>query len=170
MDKDKASFNSSLEGEENPNEDRVEQADDIRNLLNLVTQETRYVLIQNIVAHPREMPSLKELAYGNPSKSRSTIRNHLDKLIEADVVETVHLPKDERKRDLPHRFFRLTDSGRDFVERHDLLRAEETLKEMHSMLEKTPQIERYVDAPRPGDFDDDDDEGKADDSRRRVAP
>ena len=160
---------SLLRSRDDSNRDRAKKADDIRNTLNLVTQETRYVLIQNIVAHPRETPSLKELAYANPSKSKSTIRNHLDKLIDAGVVETVHLPKEERKRDLPHRFFRLTEWSRDFLEEHDLLRAEETLKEMHSMLEKTPEIERYVEAPRPGDFESDDDE-KTDESRKRLKP
>lgn len=151
------------------NRDRAKKADDIRNTLNLVTQETRYVLIQNIVAHPKEAPSLKELAYANPSKSKSTIRNHLQKLVDAGVVEKVHLPNDERKRDLPHRFFRLTESTREFLEEHDLLRAEETLKEMHSMLEKTPEIKRYIEAPRPGDFESDDDE-RTDNSRRKLKP
>lgn len=159
---------SLLLGREDLNPDPEEQADSIRDLLNLVTQETRYVLIQNIVAHPKEMPSLKELAYANPNKSKSTIRNHLDKLIEANVVEAVHLPKDERSRDLPHRFFRLTEGGRDFLERHDLLRAEETLKEMHSMLEKTDEIQKYIEAPRPSASENG--EEASDDSCRKLKP
>lgn len=159
---------SLLRSRDDSNRDPVEQADNVRDLLNLVTQKTRFVLIQNIVAHPKEAPSLKELAYANPSKSKSTIRNHLDKLVDAGVVKAVHLPKEERKRDLPHKFFRLTESSRDFLEEHDLLRAEETLKEMHSMLEKTPEIERYVEAPRPGDFESD--EETTDDLPRKLKP
>lgn len=147
----------------------VEDADAIRDLLNLVTQNTRFVLIQNVVAHPEGMPSLKELVYANPSKSKSTIRNHLDKLIEAGVVETVELPKDERQRDLPHKFYRLTESGREFLERHDLLRSEGTLEEMHSMLEKTDDIRKYVQAPRPDDSTSSSDED-ASDSRRAAKP
>lgn len=170
MTQHKPNDGSLLRGRDNSNRDPDEQADEIRDLLNLVTQETRYVLIQNIVAHPKEMPSLKELAYANPSKSKSTIRNHLDKLIEADVIEAVHLPKDERKRDLPHRFFCLTEGGRDFLERHDLLRAEETLKEMHSMLEKTDEIQKYIEAPRPKTSRNDDDEETSDDSCRKLKP
>jgi len=143
----------------------VEQADDRRELLNLVTQETRFVLIQNIMAHPKGMPSLKELVYANPSKSKSTIRNHLDKLMEGGIVEAAELPKDERQRDLPYRFYQLTPLGQTLLKKHDLLRAEETLQEMHSMLEKTPQIQKYVDAPRPGDPQD---KAEDDDDPRRL--
>jgi len=154
-----------LPGRDDSSRDPVKQADSVRDLLNLVTQETRFVLIQNIVAHPQGMPSLKELAYANPSKSKSTIRNHLEKLVDAGVVEEVHLPDDERTRDLPHKFFRLPEASREFLEDHDLLRAEETLQEMYSMLEKTPEMERYIEAPRPNVSEDDD---ETDDSRRKM--
>jgi DNA-binding transcriptional ArsR family regulator len=170
MTQHKKNDGSLLQSRESSNQNPEEQADNIRELLNLVTQETRYVLIQNIVAHPKEMPSLKELAYANPSKSKSTIRNHLDKLIEADVVEAVHLPKEERSRDLPHRFFRLTGAGRGFLENHDLLKAEETLKEMHSMLEKTDEIQKYAEAPRPSIPENNDDEEMSGNSCRKVKP
>ena len=155
----------SLAGQGNSAKSTVEQADGQRELLNLVTQETRFVLIQNIMAHPEGMPSLKELVYANPSKSKSTIRNHLDKLIEAGIVKTVELPKDERRRDLPYRFYQITSFGQSFLEKYDLLRAEETLREMHLMLEKTPQIQKYVDAPRPEEFQDDAQNG---DSRHPI--
>lgn len=160
---------SLLENRESSEQSPAAQADDIRELLNLVTQKTRFTLIQNIMAHPKEMPSLKELNYANPSKSKSTIRNHLQKLINAGIVQAVELPKEHRQRDLPYRFFQLSELGRDFLETHDLVQAEETLKEMHSMLEKTPQIQKYIEAPRPGDFNDDGDE-ETDSSRRVVKP
>jgi len=141
-------------------------ADTTRALLELVTQDTRFKLIQNIVAHPEEAPSLKELDYANPSKSKSTIRNHLEKLVDAGVVVPVELEGDQRQRDLPYRFYQLSESGQELLEKHELLRAEETLKKMHSMLEKTPQIERYIKAPRP----DGGDQGETDDSRRTLKP
>ncbi len=109
----------------------------------------RLVLVQNILSHPEQLPTLRELDYVNPSKSRSTIREHLDTLIENDLVETVTLPENERTRDCPYRFYGLTDTGRDLLERFDLLGAEGTLGEMYERLETTPEIERYADAPRP---------------------
>jgi len=122
-----------------------------RQRLNTVTQETRFVLIQNILSHPKQLPTLKELDYVNPSKSKSTIREHLEVLIEHGIVEERTLPKGERKRDLPWRFYGLTDVGRDLLEEMDLLGAEGTLQDMYEMLETTDEIEKYAQAPRPED-------------------
>lgn len=122
-----------------------------RQRLNVITQETRFVLIQNILSHPKQLPTLKELSYVNPSKSKSTIREHLDVLIEHGIVEECTLPKEERKRDLPWHFYGLTDVGRDLLEEMELLGAEGTLQNMYEMLETTDEIEKYAQAPRPGD-------------------
>lgn len=132
-----------------PRTDAEATTDTDRELLHLVTQKTRFTLLQNVVAHPEGMPSLRELDYVNPGKSKSTIRNHLAELIDHGVCETVQLPREQRSRDLPWKFFRLTDDGRRFLEDHGLLAADETLREMHSLLEKTDTIERYERAPRP---------------------
>jgi len=126
-----------------------------RQRLNVVTQETRFVLIQNILSHPQQLPTLKELDYVNPSKSKSTIREHLEVLIEHGIVAERTLPKDQRKRDLPWRFYGLTDAGRDLLEEMGLLGAEGTLQDMYEMLETTDEIEKYAQAPRPGDESED---------------
>lgn len=109
----------------------------------------RFVLVQNILSHPEQLPSLKELDYVNPSKSESTIREHLERLIETEVVAERTLPEDERSRDLPWRFYGLTEEGRDLLARFDLLGAEETLGELYERLETTAEIDRYANAPRP---------------------
>lgn len=120
-----------------------------RERLNTITQETRFVLIQNILSHPEQLPSLKELNYLNPSKSKSTIREHLERLIETGVVAERTLPEDERSRDLPWRFYGLTEEGRDLLGQFDLLGAEETLGELYERLETTAEIDKYANAPRP---------------------
>lgn len=124
-----------------------------RQRLNTITQEMRFVLIQNILAHPKELPTLDELDYVNPSKSKSTIREHLEQLIEVGVVAERTLPEDQRKRDLPWRFYGLTDDGRELLEQFDLRGAEGTLQEMYERLETTDKIEKYAQAPRPGKGD-----------------
>jgi DNA-binding transcriptional ArsR family regulator len=111
------------------------------------------VLVQNILSHPEQLPTLKELDYVNPSKSKSTIREHLETLAENNIVEIVTLPKENRSRDLPHTFYGLTDEGRELLEKFDLLGAEETLGTMYEMLETTPEIEKYASAPRPNGDD-----------------
>ncbi|SNZ03936.1 hypothetical protein SAMN06269185_0407 [Natronoarchaeum philippinense] len=120
-----------------------------RRRLDVVTQETRFALLQDLLGHPEGLPSLKELDYVNPSKSRSTIHGHLQTLIEVGVVETVTLPDDQRSRDLPYTFYGVTEEGRAFLDRHGLLRAEETLREIYDRIERTEEIERYEQAPRP---------------------
>lgn len=120
-----------------------------RERLNVVTQKTRFSLIQDILGHPAQLPTLKELDYVNPSKSQTTLRQHLQQLIDADIVEEVVLPTDRRQNDLPYKFYGLSDEGRQFLEAHKLLRAEETLRTIYAQVEKTAAIQRYEDAPRP---------------------
>lgn len=115
----------------------------------LPAQVTDLVLIQNIVAHPEGLPSLRELSYANPSMSENTIQDRLGDLREKGLVEKVQLPDDEQTAGLPDTFYGLPESARELLERHGLLEGEETLREMHSMLEKTPEIEKYLNAPRP---------------------
>jgi hypothetical protein len=121
----------------------------VRSRLNVVTQETRFSLLQDILGHPDGLPTLKELDYVNPSKSRTTIRQHLDALVDVGIVEEVLLPEDHRRNDRPYKFYGLSDEGRAFLEEHKLLRAEDTLEEIYDRVEKADEIERYESAPRP---------------------
>ncbi len=121
----------------------------VRERLNVVTQETRFALLQDILGHPSELPTLKELDYVNPSKSQTTIRQHLQQLVDAGIVEEVLLPEDRRQNDRPYKFYGISESGRQFLEEHKLLRAQETLREIYDRVEKTDDIKRYETAPRP---------------------
>ena len=123
--------------------------DSVRERLNVVTQETRFSLLQDVLGHPSGLPTLKELDYVNPSRSRTTIRQHLERLVDVGVVEEVLLPEDRRRNDLPYKFYGLSESGRRFLEEHGLLRAEDTLRGIYDRVEKTDEIERYENAPRP---------------------
>ncbi|MDL0126410.1 helix-turn-helix domain-containing protein (plasmid) [Halobacterium sp. MBLA0001] len=125
------------------------ELESVRERLNVVTQETRFALLQDILGHPSELPTLKELDYVNPSKSRTTIRQHLQQLIDADVVEEVLLSEDRRQNDLPYKFYGISEKGRQFLEEHDLYRAQDTLREIYDRVEKTEDIKRYENAPRP---------------------
>ena len=121
----------------------------VRERLNVVTQETRFVLLQDILGHPAELPTLKELDYVNPSKSQTTIRQHLQQLVDAGIVEEVLLPEDRRQNDLPYKFYGINESSRQFLAEHKLLRAQDTLREIYDRVEKTDDIKRYETAPRP---------------------
>jgi len=125
------------------------ELESVRKRLNIVTQETRFALLQDILGHPSELPTLKELDYVNPSKSQTTIRQHLQQLVDAGIVKEVLLPDDRRQNDLPYKFYGISESGRQFLEEHKLYRAQDTLQEIYGRVEKTKDIKRYETAPRP---------------------
>ncbi|WP_336022675.1 helix-turn-helix domain-containing protein [Halobellus salinisoli] len=121
----------------------------VRERLNVVTQETRFALLQDILGHPSELPTLKELDYVNPSKSQTTIRQHLQQLVDVGIVEEILLPEDRRRNDLPYKFYGISEDGRQFLAEHKLLRAQNTLRAIYDRVEKTDDIKRYETAPRP---------------------
>ena len=118
-------------------------------LLNTVTQETRYVVLLDILAHPEQAPSLRELDYLQPDTGRTTIADHLDELIEWGVVEKQVIPKGKRDRPLPHVFFTISKYGREFINLHELVPLSlEEMRADYSRIEKSEEVERYEDAPR----------------------
>ncbi|MBZ6493319.1 MarR family winged helix-turn-helix transcriptional regulator [Natrinema longum] len=121
-----------------------------RELVRFVTQETRFALLSNILQHPEGLPSMYELEQLNPSVSEATVYKHVQKLIDAGIVEEVTLPDDERQQGYPWKFYRLTDEGRAFLEKHNLLAAEETLQRIYETISDKPEkMIKYENAPRP---------------------
>lgn len=121
-----------------------------REAIRAITQETRANLIQDILGHPKSSPSKKELDYMNPSRNPATLKEHLDILEQIGLIEKIKLPEEERKRDLPNTFYYLTDGGRTFLEKHNILvDEEEEIKEDYAKVEKDPDIRKAEEAPRP---------------------
>ena len=65
-----------------------------RELVHFVTQQTRFALINNILQHPDQLPSMYELEEFNPSVSDATVYKHIQKLIDAGIVKEVALDDD----------------------------------------------------------------------------
>lgn len=120
-----------------------------RRRLAVISQKTRFVLLQNIIGHPDGLPSLAELEHVNPSKARSTLVEHLEALIDAGIVERIEYEPNRSENDLPHVFYGLTEDGRSFLEAHRLLRAEDSLRHFYDAVTKPEEIQRYENAPRP---------------------
>jgi len=57
-----------------------------RELVHFVTQQTRFALVNNILQHPEQLPSMYELEELNPSVSEATVYKHIQKLIDAGIV------------------------------------------------------------------------------------
>jgi DNA-binding MarR family transcriptional regulator len=123
-----------------------------RELIHLVTQQTRFALVNNILQHPEQLPSMYELEELNPSVSDATVYKHMQKLIDAGIVKEVALDGDRRQQGYPWKFYGLTDGGRAFLKEHNLLAAEETLQQIYETISDKPEkMIRYENAPRPDD-------------------
>jgi DNA-binding MarR family transcriptional regulator len=123
-----------------------------RELVHFVTQQTRFALINNILQHPDQLPSMYELEELNPSVSDATVYKHIQKLIDAGVVREVALDGDQRRQGYPWKFYGLTEKGRAFLEDHNLLAAEETLQQIYDTIsDKSEKMVKYENAPRPND-------------------
>lgn len=131
-------------------DDEMAKIEKDREKLRQITQETRFEIIKAILMHPSQMPSLDEVNYMNPERSKATLREHLDRLIDAGIVNRVELPEDQVTRDNPKVFFELSEEGRELLERFDLLSLKDTLREIYQNIDDKPDwIKRYEDAPRP---------------------
>lgn len=121
-----------------------------RELVHFVTQQTRFALVNNILQHPKQLPSMYELEELNPSVSDATVYKHIQKLIDAGIVKEVALSDGERRQGYPWKFYGLTDDGRAFLEQHNLLAAEETLQRIYETIsDKSEKMVKYENAPRP---------------------
>ena len=117
--------------------------------LHIMTQKTRFTLIQTILGHPKQLPSVPEIAHLNPNKSKGTVYQHLSHLSENDIVDKHTVPTGERERDLPHKFYGITDEAREILSQHHLLESKEKLHSIYQRAEKSERIKRFEQAPRP---------------------
>ena len=123
-----------------------------RELVHFVTQQTRFALINNILQHPKQLPSMYELEELNPSVSDATVYKHVQKLIDAGIVKEVALADDQRRQGYPWKFYGLSEEGREFLKEHNLLAAEESLQQIYETISDKPEkMVKYEDAPRPDD-------------------
>lgn len=118
-------------------------------VLRLITQPTRAALLSDILGHPDELPSVRELDYLNPDVKRSNIEYHLQQLVKAGIIEKITLSKGQRKRDLPSTFYGLTDDGYDLLETHGLLEEQPVWKAVNQRVEKPPEIRQAEQMDRP---------------------
>ena len=119
-------------------------------LVHFITQQTRFSLLSDILAHPQKLPSMYELEKLNPSVSDATVYKHIQKLIDEGIVKEVALDDDQRRQGYPWKFYGLTEAGREFLNEHNLLAAEETLQQIYDTIADQPEkMVTYENAPRP---------------------
>jgi len=123
---------------------------DTHELVHFVTYPTRFALINSILQHPKQLPSMYELEELNSDVSSGTVYKHVQKLIDAGIVNEVAL-YEQRRQDYPWKFYGLTEDGHKLLKDHNLLDAASSpIYEMIS--DKPEKMIRYENAPRPSDL------------------
>ncbi len=119
-----------------------------REVYDLLSQETRHLILRNILGHPEHLPSLDELDHMIP-KNKASIADQLEKLEVAGVVrEYTHEPN-ESTRDLPSKFYGLTEEGVEILREHGYMRGIGFAGTVYESTRKTEKTERHESAPRP---------------------
>lgn len=113
-----------------------------------ISQETRYHIIQAILGHPDHLVTLNEFKYLIP-KNRSTIRDHLDRLAEKNIVVKQSYDGDDGGQGIPRDFWGFTAYGITLLDEYNYLRYVPVLRAVQDNLYLTEKIERHRNAPRP---------------------
>lgn len=119
-----------------------------RQVHELLSQETRHHIIQTILGHPAFLPSITEFDY-YISKSKPTIHEQLDRLQDEGIIQAYELGREERKRDLPYRFYGLTEHGVEVLYEYKYLRGIPIMRAITDATEKPEKVQRHQNAPRP---------------------
>jgi hypothetical protein len=119
-----------------------------RRIFDLLSQETRHHIIQNILGHPAHLMSLAELDFMLP-KSKAAIKAQLDNLIEADILALYPYEPSEGTRDLPSQFYGFTEHGVQILYDYKYLRGLPVARALYEKTRKARKIERHEAAPRP---------------------
>ena len=112
-----------------------------------LAEESRRDIVADIVAHPKSLPSMKELEF-TTGLHRTTIHEHLEALIDAGIVEVVEIPTGERSKGQPSKFYGITETAREFFDRNNVF-LEEHWQELYDRVDKPDEIEQAEAAPRP---------------------
>ncbi|QLH76226.1 hypothetical protein HZS55_02415 [Halosimplex rubrum] len=119
-----------------------------RQIYELLSQETRHLVLQYILGHPAHLPSLDEFAYLIP-KNKAAIRDQLQVLEDADVIACYEHPPNERTRGLPSQFYGLTEHGVDVLSEYNYLRGLPVARALYDNTRLSEKVQRHLNAPRP---------------------
>jgi hypothetical protein len=136
------SSQSNSDNEENP-------LDRQRELMGLLSQETRHRIIQALVGHPKNLASTDEINHFAPSKSKKTVEEQLDVLVEANILAIYEYPPNKETRGLPWKFYGFTEYGTTILGDFNYLKGVPVMRAIHQKTRQPEKIERHEMAPRP---------------------
>ncbi|RQG93983.1 ArsR family transcriptional regulator [Natrarchaeobius chitinivorans] len=119
-----------------------------REMRELLSQETRHLIVQCLLGHPHHLASLAELSY-MIQKNEGAILDQLETLQEAGLLDVyVHEPNIST-RDLPSRFWGPTERGVEVLYEHNFLRGVPVARAVYEETNKSEKVRRHETAPRP---------------------
>jgi hypothetical protein len=130
------------DGEDNPLERQ-------RELMELLSQETRHSIVQALLGHPEVLASAAEINHFVPSKSKKTVEEQLGVLVEAEILAIYDYPPNKQKRGLPLKFYGFTEYGTDILGDFNYLKGVSMARAVHQKTRKPEKIQRHETAPRP---------------------
>ena len=117
-------------------------------LFELLSQDTRHLVIQELLDHPTHLMSLAELEYMT-GKSQAAIKDQLETLIDADLLARYTYDPSEGTRDLPSQFYGFTERGVEILHEYKYLRGLPVARTLYENTRTTEKIEHHESAPRP---------------------
>ncbi|MCH7661412.1 MAG: winged helix-turn-helix transcriptional regulator [Euryarchaeota archaeon] len=117
-------------------------------LFKLLSQDTRHLIVQELLGHPAHLMSLAELEY-MVGKTQAAIKDQLDTLIDAGIVARYTHDPSESARDLPSQFYGFTERGVEILYEYKYLRGLPVARALYENTRKTEKVERHEAAPRP---------------------
>ncbi|WP_254533342.1 ArsR family transcriptional regulator [Natrinema gelatinilyticum] len=117
-------------------------------LFTLLSQDTRYLTVQEFLGHPTHLMSLAEFEYMT-GENQAAIKDRLETLIEAGTVPRYTYEPSHGKRDLPSQFYGFTERGIEILHDYKYLRGLPVARALYENTRKTEKIERHEAAPRP---------------------
>ena len=117
-------------------------------LYELLSQDTRQLIVQELLGHPTHLMSLAELEYMT-GKNRATIKNHLDTLRDEDILAQYIFEPNKETRGLPAQFYGFTERGVEILHDYKYLRGIPVARALYENTRKTEKIQRHEAAPRP---------------------
>lgn len=119
-----------------------------REIYELLSQQTRHLVLQYILAHPKHLLSLDEFAYLIP-KNKAAIRDQIQRLRTEGIIDRYDYPPNEDSRDLPWQFYGLTEYGVAVLDEYNYLRGLPVARALYDHTRLSAKAERHRDAPRP---------------------
>ena len=117
-------------------------------LFELLSQDTRQLIVQELLGHPAHLIFLAELEYMT-GKNRATIKNHLDALRDEDIIVQYIFEPNKETRGLPAQFYGFTERGVEILHDYKYLRGIPVARALYENTRKTEKIQRHEAAPRP---------------------